>query len=171
VLAFQPIVEIISTRYRDPSWRCDLIQGGNVGLLNAIGKFPPSADRNKFLSYARKAIKNAMTDYVRKELEKRENLILISTYSTDPPQTVDHFDNRLTHFDHYTTTSWPVTVTYHLDSSNPRRIGLTEREARIWDLWEKGYKQVEIAQIFHLSSSYTSKIINGIKAKLQRLYK
>jgi DNA-directed RNA polymerase specialized sigma subunit len=168
---FSPIIQIMAARYRDPTWRLDLVQEGNVGLLNAIRKFPPLGDRNKFMGYAIKAIKNTMIDFVRKTLKKNSATLFVSTYSTDPPQTVDHFENCLTPFDYYTSCSWPVTVTYHLDRSSSPQIGLTKREIRIWDLYLQGYKHFEIAQIIQLSSSQTSKEISKIKTKMQTLYK
>ena len=171
VLAFQPFIKYAAARYKSPPWYLDLMQEGNEGLLHAIHKFPPLDNRNKFLGYAIKAIKHAMADFARKTLKSKSFALFTSTYSTDPAQTADSWGDGLAPFDYYVTSSWPGEITYQLDRQNPRRIGLTDREIRIWDLYVKGYKHLEIAQIIHLSSSTTSKLIGEIRAKIRRLYK
>ena len=166
---FQLIIRNISIRYHDPTWQADLVQEGNIGLLNAMRKFPAGDNRNKFLGYAINAIKNSMTDFVRAKW-KKSPIYFVSSYSTDADETRDYYANRLTTIDYHTTTSWPVNVTYHLDSQDPKRIGLSDRDIQIWDLYEKRYTLLEIAQIIHLSSSYTAKLISRIKAQMRRLY-
>jgi RNA polymerase sigma factor (sigma-70 family) len=187
VLAFQPIIKFIAGRYPQGSQH-DLSQEGNIGLLNAIQKFPKKEDKNRFLGYAIKSIKNAMKDFERgnKLVPKLEApsidfqdaptpckvpmFVYTSTFSSSPTETRD-YDNAPPAINYYSTTSLSVEILYQLDKETLKRLGFNEREIRIWDLHVEGYKDFEIAQQIHLSSSYTSKLLRQIKAQIQHLIK
>jgi RNA polymerase sigma factor (sigma-70 family) len=185
---FQPVINLIAKR-RNFNHMNDLVAVGNAGLLNAINTFSPNADRNRFLGYALRSIKNSMIDYLRTNVYKHPQTEQLgevaepegpaeqiapqftSTFSWTPEESGDYYQSRAAPIDYHVTTSHPVVVSYQIDKQNPARIGLTPMEVKMLDLDLHDYPIRKIAEIFSLSPKQIRTRLKKIKAKLQAAYR
>lgn len=180
---FEPLIKIAAgkaVRYIEYRWREELEAIGRIALMNAARGFPRDEDLNKFLGFAFNSIRNSMIDFVRKEIRHNNNKWIktgltgfdyasdqtshfksdyIASYSQEP-------GDRASPFDWTSTTTLPIHILFILDYAGYKRIGLNDRDIRMWELYLQGNKIKEIAQSFGLSSSYCSRLLGKIRAKI-----
>jgi RNA polymerase sigma factor (sigma-70 family) len=185
---FQEIINKIAKKL-DPVYQDHLISEGNIGLLKAIRTFSPQADRNKFLGYALRSIKNSMIDFLRAHADKHpmteqfgedveqegpaEQIVprFTSTSSWSLEDSGDYYQNRIAPVEYVATASHPVVVSYQIDKRNPGKIGLTPIEVRMIDLDFQNYKTREIAEMFCMSQKQIRDRIKKIKKQIRQVYK
>lgn len=137
----------------------DLIQEGYIALLRACKMF--NLDRkNKFSTYATKAIYNAMLGYIIKEVYNHSNCDLVSEIEED-----SFYDNNYeSEFSMFETLSERelMELVYRLASSLNDR----NKEIVISSLI-KDISQVELSKKYKLSQPTISRIVTGFKNQIK----
>jgi DNA-directed RNA polymerase specialized sigma subunit len=183
---FEPIIKIAATkaaRYIDSTWREDLEATGRIALMNAARGFPRDGTPNDFLGFAINSIRNSLIDFVRRELRHTKwiktglpgfDYVFDQTSNSSPDYTASYSyepGDRASPFNWTTTTTLPVNILFLLDHPAYKRIGLKDRDIQMWELYLHGNKIWEIAEGFGLSSSYCSRLLSKIRAKIYKAHK
>lgn len=137
----------------------DLIQEGFIALLRACKMFNP-ARKNKFSTYATKAIYNAMLGYIIKEVNNHSNCDLISELEEDA-----YYDsNYESDFNMFEALSERelMEIIYRLANSLSGR----NKEIVISSL-VKDIPQVELSKKYKLSQPTISRIVTGFKNQIK----
>lgn len=178
---FEPFIKFVATkadRYLELSWREDLEEIGRIALMNAAREFPRDHDPNDFLGFALNSIRNSIIDFSRRESRYTKRIKpglpgfhYVSdqtTHSVSDYTTSYSYEpgDRASPFNWTITSTLPVSDLFFWDHAAYKRIGLKDRDIKMWELHQHGYKIKEIAQSFGLSSGYCSTLLRKIRSKI-----
>ncbi len=143
---------VYNLKFKKFNWlKDDLIQVGNIGLLNACKTFNEDTG-NKFSTYAIVCITNEMRMLLKKENKKNKHEV---------------------NFEH----SEFINFCEREESDNTELIDLfidiehCSSDSEMFKLWAKGYNQIEIAKILGRSQSRVCRKLKKIKKEIMEVIK
>jgi RNA polymerase sigma factor (sigma-70 family) len=167
VAKFQPLIEATACQIC-PLWKTDLMQEGNIALINAANKITYKTDPRSFLDYAYKSIKRGMLYFIRSNASKQpKHVSSLDAIFEKEGNNVFQIPHPI---DYLQTTTLSIDCKILLNKIIMSKHQFSDKEVKAFDLhFNKEYNVSEVAKKLNISVSQASKILTKTKAKAQQL--